>query len=105
RESACAFPYKEKPMKLHDSSKVGLVFVVTFFCASLSHSSAQSQDVTPPTMTAFSLTPTTIDTSAGQAEVAVSWSVTDDLAGVTNAQAFFVSPSGAHSFPFGVNFP
>ena len=30
------------------SSKVGLVVVVTFFGVSLSHTSAESQDVTPP---------------------------------------------------------
>src|SRR5438128_1818984 len=84
-------------MKLHDSSKVGLVFVVAFFCASLSHSSAQSQDTTPPILTAFSLTPTTINISAGQAVVAVNWSATDELSGVSILDMQFVSPSGTYT--------
>src|SRR2546427_653947 len=84
-------------MKLHDSSKVGLVFVVAFFCASLSLASAQSQDITPPTLTALSFTPTTIDTSAGSAVVTVSLSATDDLTGVSFVQVNFVSPSGGQS--------
>jgi len=64
------------------SSKVGLIFVVTFFYASLSYASAQSQDVTPPTLTAFSFLSPTIDTSAGPAVGAVSVAATDNLAGV-----------------------
>jgi hypothetical protein len=80
------------------SSKVGLIFVVIFFCASLSHSFAQSQDTTPPTLTAFSFTPTTINTAADQAVVIASFSVTDDLSGVRNAIVNMVSPSGAHTY-------
>ena len=79
------------------SSKVGLVFIVTFFWASLSLASAQTEDVTPPTLTALSFTPTTINTAAGPADVTVSWSATDDLAGVTELNADFLSPSGAQS--------
>src|SRR5262252_9140753 len=86
------------------SSKVGLVFVVTFFCASLLHSSAQGQDVTPPTLTAFSFTPTTLNTSAGPVDVAVSWSATDDLSGVTYVRMDFLSPSGAQDRFAGVQF-
>jgi hypothetical protein len=56
------------------SSKVGLVVVVTFFGVSLSHTLAESQDIMPPTLTAFSFTPTTIDTSACPANVTVSFS-------------------------------
>jgi hypothetical protein len=80
------------------SSKVGLIFIVTFFCASLSHSYAQIQDVTPPTLTALSFTPTTIDTASGPASVAVSVSATDDLAGVAFVGVGFRSPSGAHNY-------
>jgi hypothetical protein len=79
------------------SSKVGFILVVTFFCASLSHSFAQIQDVTPPVPTAFSFTPTTINTSAGPAQVVVSWSATDDLAGVKDLVAHFGSPSALHT--------
>jgi hypothetical protein len=79
------------------SSRVGFILVVTFLCVSLSHSFAQSQavdDVTPPTLTAFSFTPTTIDTSAGQVDVTVSVSATDDLAGVLQVWVVLESPSG-----------
>jgi hypothetical protein len=75
------------------SSKVGFVFIVTFLCASLSHSSAQSQDITPPTLTALSFTPTTIDTSAGSAIVTVHFSATDDLSGVERVVLDFENPS------------
>src|SRR5262245_28271621 len=75
------------------SSKVGLVFIVIFFYASLSYSYAQVQDVTPPTLTALSFTPTTINTSAGDAIVAVSLSATDDLSGVREVTVAFLSPS------------
>jgi hypothetical protein len=76
------------------SSPVALVFVATFFQAYLSYSSAQLQDVTPPTLTAFSFTPTTSDTAVGPASVAVSVSATDNLAGVSFAKVSFQSPSG-----------
>jgi hypothetical protein len=75
-------------------SKVGFIFIVTFLCASLLHSSAQSQDSTPPILTAFSFTPTTLDTSAGPAVVTASVAATDDLAGVRAVTVSFASPSG-----------
>jgi hypothetical protein len=72
----------QSPWRAPLSSKVGLIFVVTFFWTFLSHSSAQLQDITPPILTAFSFTPTPIDTSTGPVVVTVSWSATDDLSGV-----------------------
>jgi hypothetical protein len=89
---ACA--QDKAPWRTLLSSKVGLIFVVTFLCVALSLSSAQSQDVTPPTLTAFSFTPTTLDTSAGPANVAVSFSATDNLSGIVNVRTDFESPSG-----------
>lgn len=41
---------------------------------------AQS-DTTAPQLTAFSFTPSTIDTTAGPATLTVNFSLTDDLAG------------------------
>ena len=79
------------------SSKVGLVVVVTFFGVSLSHTSAESQDITPPTLTAFSFTPTIIDTRSRQAVVTVSVSATDNLSGVRSVFVCFSSPSGGQS--------
>jgi hypothetical protein len=55
------------------------------------------EDVTPPTLTAFSFTPTTINTSSGPADVAVSFSATDDLSGVSDVEVDFQSPSGLQS--------
>ena len=75
-------------------STVALVLVSAFFYAFLSHSSAQSQDITPPTLTAFSFTPTTINTAAGNAIVTASWSATDDLSGVSFVSAAFSSSLG-----------
>jgi hypothetical protein len=77
---------------------------MTFLCVSFSLASAQSQDVTPPTLTVFSFTPTTIDTSAGPASVAVSVSATDDLSGVRAMVARFLSPSGAQAIDFSAGF-
>ena len=48
----------------------------------VSLASAQIQDITPPTLTALSFTPTTINTATGPANVTVSLSATDDLSGV-----------------------
>jgi hypothetical protein len=79
------------------ASKVGLVVVVTFFGVALAPTSAESQDITPPTLTAFSFTPTTIDTRSGQAVVTVSVSATDDLSGVDTVFVSFLSPSGRQS--------
>ena len=80
------------------SSKVGLVFVVTFFWTSLSLVLAQTEDVTPPTLTALSFTPTTINTTTGPAVVTVSVSATNDLSGVRPVIVNMVSPSGAHTY-------
>jgi hypothetical protein len=79
-------------------SKVGLVFIVTFFCVLLSHSSAQIQDTTPPILIAFSFTPTTINTSSGSTVVTANFSVTDDRAGVLQVGVSFVSPSGTYVY-------
>jgi hypothetical protein len=87
------------------SSKVGLVFVVAFFWSSLSLAFAQIQDVTPPALTAFSFTPTTIDTSANSATVTVSIAATDDLAGVRAVVGRFLSPSGEQLVDFVASFP
>ena len=86
------------------SSKAGLVFIVTFFWASLSLASAQSQDVTPPILTALSFTPTTIDTSSGPADVAVSVSATDDLSGIRVVEVDFMSPSDTQGRGAGSDF-
>jgi hypothetical protein len=78
---------------------------MAFFCASLSLASAQTEDITQPTLTALSFTPTTIDTSAGPASVAVSVSATDDLSGVLEVFTQFDSPTGAQFLGAQVRFP
>ena len=52
-------------------------------------------DNTPPTLTALSFSPTAINTETGSATVAVSYSVSDDLAGFGTICAQFVPPSGS----------
>jgi len=53
-----------------------------------------TQDVTPPTLTAFSINPTSIDTTSGEATVTVSMSMADDLSGISYGDVVFSSPSG-----------
>ncbi|HEY6392735.1 MAG TPA: hypothetical protein VIX89_15755, partial [Bryobacteraceae bacterium] len=62
------------------------------FTTALSVSS--TADTTPPNITAFTLTPATIDTTAASAGVTVNFTLTDDLAGVNFFQVVLVSPSG-----------
>jgi hypothetical protein len=51
------------------------------------------QDVTGPTLTAFSITPTDVDVTADSATVKVTATVTDDLAGVQSGFIQFYSPT------------
>jgi hypothetical protein len=55
-------------------------------------------DTTPPTLESFSISPPTVDTSAGPATIAFTARITDDLSGVlrsgTISQVRFASPSG-----------
>jgi len=58
------------------------VGIFMFFSLFLSASvSAQVQDITPPSLIAFSFAPTTIDTSTQAQTVTVTMRVTDDLSG------------------------
>jgi hypothetical protein len=52
-----------------------------------------TSDVVPPTLQAFSFTPTSIDVSAGPRLVALSAVVTDDLSGASAVWVFFRSPT------------
>ena len=56
--------------------------------------SGQTEDLTPPQLTAFDFTPKNIDTTAGPASVTVSFQVTDDLSGATTFDVQFGSPGG-----------
>jgi hypothetical protein len=64
---------------------------------------AAQVDTTPPVLTTFSFTPTTIDTTSGPATVTVNLSGTDDLSGIRYISVAFRSPSGTQwrSFPVG----
>ena len=74
------------------SSKVGLVFVVTFFCVSLSHSSGQSQDTPPPVLRDFSISPILFDTATQDATVSFCVAAAD-LSGVGDVGVRADSPS------------
>jgi len=49
---------------------------------------------TPPSLTSFTISPASIDTTAGSAIVTVGFTVTDSPSGVNSFQVFFTSPSG-----------
>jgi hypothetical protein len=52
-------------------------------------------DITPPTISALSLSPITIDTSAADATVNTTVTVADDLSGMSYVFVYLISPSGA----------
>jgi hypothetical protein len=52
-----------------------------------------TSDTTPPTLSAFSFSPTSVNVTAHSAAVTVSFSVQDNLSGAITMQAVFVSPS------------
>src|SRR5262249_32690645 len=52
-------------------------------------------DTTPPTLTALSVSPATVDTTSGPATVTVRYSASDDLSGVKELGVFFCPKSGA----------
>jgi hypothetical protein len=56
-----------------------------------------ASDSTPPSLTALSLSDTSIDTTSHSATVNLNFTATDDLAGVKSFQAAMRSPSGAAS--------
>lgn len=62
-------------------------------------------DNTPPNVTSFSFSPSTINTTAAAQNVTVTFTATDDLAGVASVYAGFVSPSGQISRGTRVNAP
>jgi hypothetical protein len=62
-------------------------------------------DSTPPNITSFSFSPTSINTTAAAQNVTVNFTATDDLAGVASVYAGFVSPSGAIARGTRVNAP
>jgi hypothetical protein len=60
-------------------------------------------DVTAPVVKSLSVSPSSINTSAGSAEVTVSGRVTDDLSGTSNLQISFRGPNGtSHSVTIGI---
>jgi hypothetical protein len=65
------------------------------FPSTVSVSSSEVKDSTPPTLTALSLSPATLDTTSANATVTVSYSATDDLSGIQRIEVDFTSPSGS----------
>ena len=57
--------------------------------------SSTLQDVSPPSLSAFSFLPTSVSTDNGSASVTVSFTVTDDLTGATSVAARFCNPSSS----------
>lgn len=74
---------------------VGFSFLIAFLLLLALPGVGLAQDTTPPNITAFSFTPTSIDTSASSANVTVSPTLTDNSSGVSYLEFAFVDPSGA----------
>jgi hypothetical protein len=55
------------------------------------------QDTNPPSLTAFSINPGSVNTTAAPATVQLNFTATDDLSGVTGIQVSLLSPSGGSS--------
>jgi hypothetical protein len=56
---------------------------------------SSASDTVPPNLTAFKITPETIDTTQGPVTVKVEFTATDNFSGVKSAEVVFVSPSGS----------
>ncbi len=57
--------------------------------------SAQTSDVTPPELTGFTINPTTVDITSGNATATFTLNITDDLSGAISYQRVYLrSPSG-----------
>lgn len=51
-------------------------------------------DITPPSLSSLTLSPTSVNTSDALAQVNVDFTVTDDISGVTHVRIYFANPSG-----------
>ncbi len=71
-----------------------LFVMVTAFAASQTLSMAQSDDTTPPTLTALSFSATSVNVSATAQNLTVNATITDDKSGVNYGYVVFTSPSG-----------
>jgi hypothetical protein len=98
------FDFQEEIMRCHFLSsyaqrllKLGMLSAFAIFSLIVALPVTAQQDTTPPVLTNFDFSPRQIDTSSAPAEVVVSFHVTDDLSGVQQGYAYFVSPSGQHS--------
>ncbi len=60
---------------------------------------AQISDTTPPTLSALTFTPDSVDVTGAPGLVVITATVQDDLAGTSLVQAQFRSPSGLRSLP------
>src|SRR5258707_7167396 len=65
----------------------------------------RAQDITPPQLIAFNLSPTAIDTTAAPAAVTVTFSATDDSSGVSYVEVAFVDPFGVAAQRISAVFP
>ncbi|MGH2973608.1 MAG: calcium-binding protein [Solirubrobacterales bacterium] len=54
------------------------------------------EDTAPPSLSAFSISPTTVDTSSSQAEIVFQAQIQDDLSGVADVEIDLRSPHGGH---------
>ena len=79
-------------------SRLGVRFAGLFISLALAAGAqAQISDTTPPHLVSASFSPTSVNVTSAAQTVIVTVTATDDLSGMTNAQARFTSPSGAQA--------
>ena len=58
---------------------------------------AQTHDTTAPTLTAYNLSPTTIDTYTSDVAIAITFTATDDLSGFREIAVCYTSPTNTQT--------
>jgi len=78
-------------------SNVAVSICILFVLAAAAPAALAACDTTPPDLTGFSFSPTSINTTSSAQNVLCTMVVTDDLAGVSAATCSFRSPSFLHT--------
>jgi hypothetical protein len=73
------------------------------FFAAIAPAFAQVQDITPPTVSSYTLAPTTVDVRSTSQRMDLAINVADDLSGVNSVSLYLQSPSGRQSIGIGAS--
>lgn len=77
-----------------------LLFMLILLCAA---PALAVEDVTGPALTAFTISPVSIETSTGAQSVTITCTITDGLAGFDHGSFYFVSPGLIQNLSVGFN--